>query len=192
MDAIRHASVFYAIPLAALSGCAPGFPPPAQQPPAELRTPATDPVDGTFEARWPVLRGFAVDPAESRMRRERTTVAEDLRARCDVSAVYFGFDSAEPGPDARAELARVAACYRDGPLRDRRLRLIGRADLTGDASYNLSLGLRRANGVKRVLVQAGVPASRIRVVSTGTRAVLGPFAGYTYGDDRRVDIVLAP
>jgi outer membrane protein OmpA-like peptidoglycan-associated protein len=163
-----------------------------QQPPSPLQTPALAPGQTSFDARWPVLYGFAQDPAEDRMQKDLPNVGEELEARCEVPAVYFDFDSAEPSSDARAELARVASCYRHGPLRDRRLRLIGRADLTGDAAYNLALGMRRADSVKRVLVQAGVPAPRIQTSSRGTRALLGPFDGYTYRDDRRVDIVVTP
>jgi peptidoglycan-associated lipoprotein len=192
MNAIYLRTVLCLVSAGALTACAAAIPPPVQQPPAELRTPPLPPGKTTFDVPWPVLEGFAVEPVKARMQSPPSSVANDLNARCEVPTVYFDFDSAEPSPDARAELARVAACYRDGPLRDRRLRLIGRADLAGDASYNLALGLRRANSVKRVLVEAGVPAPRIQTASRGTRAILGAFDGYAYHDDRRVDIVITP
>ena len=43
----------------------------------------------------------------------------------------------------------------------------GHCDERGSEEYNLALGERRANGVKRYLVDLGVPSSRLRTVSFG-------------------------
>ena len=43
----------------------------------------------------------------------------------------------------------------------------GHCDERGSEEYNLALGERRASGVKRYLVDLGVPASRLRTVSFG-------------------------
>jgi peptidoglycan-associated lipoprotein len=45
--------------------------------------------------------------------------------------------------------------------------LEGHADSRGSSEYNLALGTRRANSVKNYLVNLGVPATRITVVSKG-------------------------
>ena len=191
MNAAHHGALLSVIAVsAALTACSTAIPPPVQRSPAALRTPPTAPGETSFDARGPVLHGFVVDPARDRRGGERSSVSSDLHERCDVPTVYFEFDAVTPSREDKAELARVARCFRDGPLHDRKLHLIGRADLTGDPSYNMALGLRRANHVKRELVRAGVPASRILATSRGTTAFLGPFDGYTYADDRRVDIVV--
>jgi outer membrane protein OmpA-like peptidoglycan-associated protein len=169
-----------------------GVPPPKQQPPAELQTPA-EPGEQTFRANWPVLDGFAIDPVRDRAmkNRQQLNVAKELREACKLPDLYFDFDSVEVQPEERAGLERLAACFTQGPLRDRRIKLIGRADRQGDASYNLALGMRRAEHVKRVLIENGMPPVRVLTSSRGETAVLGPFEGYTYADDRRVDVLIS-
>jgi peptidoglycan-associated lipoprotein len=53
----------------------------------------------------------------------------------------------------------------------------GYADLTGRPEYNKALGLRRAEAVKRFLVESGVSESSIRVVSLGKEGTLCDDAG---------------
>jgi outer membrane protein OmpA-like peptidoglycan-associated protein len=170
-----------------------GPPAPKQQPPAELRMPV-EPGEQTFDARWPVLEGFEIDTVRDRAAKRpvRLNVAKDLRDACALPEPYFEFDSAEVDESARAALADLADCFTTGPLRGRGIKLVGRADLSGDASYNLALGMRRAERVKEVLVAHGMAPARIRATSRGEAAVLGIFQGYTNADDRRVDIVIAP
>lgn len=178
-----------------LSACgAAGPPPPRQQPPQELPTPPMAPGEETFQARWPVLEGFAIDTVRDRAAKRpvRLNVAKDLRDACSLPDLYFDFDSTKVDSAERADLARLAACFTTGPLRGRRLKLIGRADLTGDANYNLALGQRRAAQVKQVLVEHGLGPARVLTTSRGETAVLGPFQGYTNEDDRRVDIMIVP
>ena len=43
----------------------------------------------------------------------------------------------------------------------------GHADSRGSAEYNLALGTRRAESVKSYLVNLGVPAARLTVISKG-------------------------
>jgi peptidoglycan-associated lipoprotein len=46
----------------------------------------------------------------------------------------------------------------------------GHADSRGTAEYNLALGERRATAVRNYLVNLGIPADRIQVVSKGKEA----------------------
>jgi peptidoglycan-associated lipoprotein len=48
-----------------------------------------------------------------------------------------------------------------------RLRVEGYCDERGSAEYNLALGDRRAVSAKDYLVQIGIPAARLNVVSYG-------------------------
>ena len=43
----------------------------------------------------------------------------------------------------------------------------GHCDQRGSNEYNLSLGERRANSVKKMMVSMGIPASRLTIVSFG-------------------------
>lgn len=165
--------------------------PPTQRPAAALQTPEA-PGEATFVARWPVLEGFAVDTVRDRAYKLklRLNVEKELRARCALPEPRFGFDSDDLGSDDEAELSRVSRCFTHGPLRDRTIALIGRADRRGDPYYNMALGQRRADQVKSLLVKQGVPASRIVTTTRGATASRGQLAGYSDDDDRRVDILI--
>lgn len=79
--------------------------------------------------------------------------------------VYFTFDRSEITLVARARLEHMA----DWLLRNSRVtvRIEGHADARGTNEYNLVLGERRAEAVKRVLLALGVPAERLSTVSYG-------------------------
>ncbi len=84
----------------------------------------------------------------------------------------------------------LAACMKDGPLRDRRIALTGRTDPRGSENYNEKLGLERAERVKRYLVANGIDGARIETRSLGkTDASPAP---KDWAADRRVQIELAP
>jgi peptidoglycan-associated lipoprotein len=46
----------------------------------------------------------------------------------------------------------------------------GHADSRGTAEYNLALGERRATSVRDYLVNLGIPANRVQIVSKGKEA----------------------
>jgi peptidoglycan-associated lipoprotein len=50
-----------------------------------------------------------------------------------------------------------------------KVRLEGNCDERGSTEYNLALGQRRANGVKKLLLTGGVKSSQIETVSYGDR-----------------------
>jgi len=54
-----------------------------------------------------------------------------------------------------------------GEHSDRNVRVEGNADERGSNEYNLALGQRRANGVKKMLVLSGAKSSQIETVSYG-------------------------
>jgi peptidoglycan-associated lipoprotein len=90
---------------------------------------------------------------------------------CEVSAVYFEFDSHELTSDAREALGRVANCMRDGTIN--RLHLTGNCDPRGTEEYNLALGERRARAVRDYLVSLGVPRNTLTVSSNGEEMARG-------------------
>jgi peptidoglycan-associated lipoprotein len=65
----------------------------------------------------------------------------------------------------QATLARQAAWLAKYP--NVSVTIEGHCDERGTREYNLALGERRANAAKNFLVQAGVPASRLSVISYG-------------------------
>ena len=83
----------------------------------------------------------------------------------NVPDIYFDYDSYELRPDATSAATSAAAYLTAHPA----IKVVigGYCDDRGSAEYNVALGENRANSAKSALVSAGVPASRIRVVSYG-------------------------
>ena len=83
----------------------------------------------------------------------------------NVQDVYFDYDSYDLRPDAQSSAAKAAAFLVAHPT----IKIVigGYCDDRGSAEYNLALGENRANSAKTALVNAGVAAGRIRVVSYG-------------------------
>lgn len=87
----------------------------------------------------------------------------------------FGRAGAEDlQPAGRADIARMAAELRDaGDVR--RVRVIGHTDRLGSESGNRALSLRRAETVRRLLIEQGLPAQRVSAEGRGaSEPVAGP------------------
>lgn len=80
--------------------------------------------------------------------------------------LYFEYDAV--GYSDTAEAQYVLAKHRDYLLKTHgRVLVVGYADISGSADYNLALGRKRAERVKNELVTKGVPSELISVVSYG-------------------------
>jgi len=80
-------------------------------------------------------------------------------------SVYYPFDvSAVQEADKPIVLAHAKYLSEHS---DRKVRLEGNADERGSNEYNLALGQRRADGVKKMLELGGAKASQIETVSYG-------------------------
>lgn len=93
-----------------------------------------------------------------------TNEMRDATPAPDLQTVYFAFDRADIREDARAKL-RTNADVINGM--SRAITIEGHCDERGSTEYNLALGERRANAVKRYLVDLGVASSKLRTVSFG-------------------------
>ena len=85
--------------------------------------------------------------------------APPCETRLQLSEVRFAFDRAELTDADQRAVADFARQLDD--CRGARIQLGGYADSTGPAAYNLGLSERRAEAVRRALVEAGVEASRL-------------------------------
>lgn len=103
--------------------------------------------------------------------------------------VFFDFDRADITPEAHDIIGQAAdAANQTGAST---IDLIGHTDAAGSAKYNMALSLRRANAVKAVLVNLGIPASEISVVGKGKSDPLVATAdGVREPQNRRVQIIL--
>ncbi len=101
------------------------------------------------------------------MREEFGGQIEQLQAAIRFnSPVHFGYDSDQVRAEDRAVLNRFASVVSEYyPMAT--ITVEGFADPAGDATYNINLGLRRADAVKQYLASNGLSAARIRTVSYG-------------------------
>ena len=83
-----------------------------------------------------------------------------------LEPVYFGMDQAVLQANARASLETRAATILQHPEWGV-VTIQGHCDERGSGEYNLALGERRAESVKRYLVDLGVPASRLVTLTYG-------------------------
>jgi len=96
------------------------------------------------------------------------------RARIDellanIEDAYFDYDKAALRPDAlktlQADSAELRDILKDYPAY--KLTIEGHCDERGSAEYNVVLGDKRAESAKDYLVQVGIPAEQLHVVSYG-------------------------
>jgi outer membrane protein OmpA-like peptidoglycan-associated protein len=82
-----------------------------------------------------------------------------------VPAIVFESGGAELTAESRTALRRTAALLRSHP--DTRIRVEGHADSRGASQTNLALSRDRAEAVRSVLAEFGVPADRMTVAGYG-------------------------
>ncbi|MCE8007330.1 OmpA family protein [Aestuariivita sp.] len=105
--------------------------------------------------------------------------------------ILFATESFTVRPDLRRDLQAVAGNLQAYP--DSTIQIIGHTDNTGDADFNQRLSERRANAVADVLLDAGVPFSRIRTVGRGeSQPVASNLNPQGRAQNRRVEIVILP
>lgn len=120
---------------------------------------------------------------------------DQLAKLCNVTfgnvdrAPKFDYDEAALLPQDRDVLEQVAKCVTTGPLKGRKLALVGRADPRGETEYNMVLGDHRADAVHIYLARLGVGENAMSKTSRGELDAEGK-DDETWSRDRRVDIAL--
>src|SRR5262249_27349675 len=136
-----------------LASCAKKPPAPAQPPPSTSNQ--TPPTPAPTPAPTPT----------------ETAPAPTSVASGDFSPAFFDLDSYTIRADARAALDKNAKVLRDHSSVN--ITIEGHCDERGTVEYNQALGEKRAMAARDYLVAAGIPASRIDVISYGKER---PFA----------------
>ena len=94
-----------------------------------------------------------------------SNLSDDAAFHAAVKDAFFDYDSYDLRPDAKDAAAGASTYLNAHP--EIKVLIGGYCDERGSAEYNLALGENRANAAKTALVNAGISASRIRVVSYG-------------------------
>jgi peptidoglycan-associated lipoprotein len=146
--------------------------------------PDPDPADSTYDA------GSSADTGgmgSGSGMGEGEFFDEDLSGGELTNIIYFDFDSSELRPEDTDIVSRHAVQLSSNP--QARVRLEGHADERGSREYNIGLGERRSQTVRRMLLIQGASASQISTVSFGEErpAAFGS-TEEAYSQNRRVEI----
>ena len=103
-------------------------------------------------------------------------------------SVYFDFDSSSVKDEFKPLVSAHAKYLNDN--RGRKIVIQGNTDERGSREYNIALGQRRSDSVKRMMVLLGVTDAQIETVSFGEEKprATGSDEG-SYAENRRSDIV---
>ena len=117
------------------------------------------------------------------------------RISADALFPFDRGDLSDMLPAGRADIDQIAARLRGNPFQ--RVEVRGYTDPLGADAYNLDLSERRANAVKALLVQQGIPAAKVKAMGLGKQDPIAqcdpqqPRAALVscLQPDRRVEIV---
>jgi len=103
-------------------------------------------------------------------------------------SIYYDFDQYDVKDEYRPLIEAHAAYLRAHP--DAKVLIQGNTDERGSREYNVALGQRRADGVKRMLLLLGVKEDQVEAVSLGEEKpkALGT-TEEAYAQNRRCDIL---
>ncbi|MCP4499587.1 MAG: OmpA family protein [Deltaproteobacteria bacterium] len=100
------------------------------------------------------------------------STSAEVTPECEqAGTIFFGFNTFNLTPEARESLNTFAKCMEDNA--DWKVVIEGHADERGTPEFNMSLGEKRANEVRKYMTNLGVAKSRMRSLS--------------YGEERPVD-----
>jgi peptidoglycan-associated lipoprotein len=134
--------------------------PPPPVPPTAPAAPPAPPAPPAAPAAAPAPRALTED--------ELFAQATNEEIQKNFRDVHFDLDNAVIKDEGRTALSANADYMKRRS--SVRVTIEGHCDERGTPEYNLGLGERRANAVKAYLVELGVPATSITIVSKGKEA----------------------
>jgi peptidoglycan-associated lipoprotein len=133
-------------------------PPPPAPPPAPPTAPVTPPA--------PVPPPPAPTPSPKPLTEEEIFARKSLdELTRELSDVYFDLNESNVREDAKPALQKDADWMKKWTTTQ--VTIEGHCDSRGSSEYNLALGTRRATAVKEYMVNLGIPANRLTVISKG-------------------------
>lgn len=106
-----------------------------------------------------------------------------------LTSVNFFYDTGSIDSEARDKLNQNIKWLKEHP--NVKLQIEGHCDARGSVEYNIALGERRAESVKRYLVSNGVRANQLATISYGKeRLLVGGDDDLSHSKNRRVNFVI--
>lgn len=147
---------------------------------------ANAPVDNRSSTGMSGANGRAVAPIDAT--RGGLDPLNDPRGVLAQRSVYFDFDSYVVSAQYKALVENHARFLSQNP--NRRISVEGHTDDRGGSEYNLALGQRRSEAVRRALVLLGVRDDQIEAVSFGKEKPKSTGSDEaSFAENRRADIV---
>jgi len=113
---------------------------------------------------------------------------DDPNSMLAKRSVFHSFNSDAVQSESTAIVQAHAKYLADNP--ERKVRLEGNTDERGSSEYNLALGQRRANGIKKMLILGGADANQVEAVSFGEEKPKATAHNESaWSQNRRTDIV---
>ena len=105
-------------------------------------------------------------------------------------SIFFEFDSYTLDPKYASTIAAHATYFKTFHTQKADIIIQGNTDDRGTAEYNLALGQKRSESVKRALLAQGVNESQVEAVSFGKEKPMNPAqTEAAFQENRRADIV---
>jgi peptidoglycan-associated lipoprotein len=115
----------------------------------------------------------------------------DINGPMAGKVIYFDFDKSEIKPEFASVISNNAQNLTAHP--GLKMKLEGNTDERGTREYNIGLGERRAQAVRRALMLQGVSESQLATVSFGSeRPVAEGDDEAAWSKNRRVELVALP
>lgn len=102
--------------------------------------------------------------------------------------VYFDFNKDMPNAQSVGGMNFLIKYLKDNP--SAKADVIGYADEIGDSAYNKDLSQRRADNVKKILVDSGIDASRLNIIGNGEDASVNKDSKQARQVVRRVTFII--
>lgn len=152
-----------------------------KRPPA---TPEAPPAETTPRFTESPAESDSAESHETPVQEAHETASEEA---AELEPALFGFDAYALDATAMEVLRKDAKLLRES---DWKVKIEGRCDERGTVEYNQSLGESRAMAVRDYLVNSGVAAARLDVISYGKELPFDPGHDETaWAKNRRVDLV---
>ena len=139
-------------------------------------------------ADQPVVRPLPDAKVAEKPLNDPASMLKDPASLLSKRSVYYDFDMYSIREEYQPIVEAHAKFLREH--KDLRIRVEGNCDERGSREYNLALGQRRADAIKRAMTLLGVPAKQIETVSFGAEKPNMPGSiEEAWAENRRSDIV---